>query len=336
MKRLLNISTHESDMRTIGHDWLTARHFMEVNQFDGYELYPVPAYPLDGIPADIIVGLHMSFFVIYEPLWYGRRERLLKIFGDEEAVKHYYGGPDKYALVDTYRNQLALADKFGCEYVVFHISQCELEYVYDWNVPWSWQETVDLFAEMVNEFTPGTPYSGKILFENLWWPGGMTLDGPDEIERLMEKVDYPNCGIVLDTGHVLNRNQSISCEAEGIAYILETVENLGQLRSLVNGVHLTCSLSADYVNRTRHVQDPYQGAETFWDRFIIAHKHVCQIDRHDLFEDPGILRLFDLISPEIMVFEFSYRDMEEWQDKVDRQKKALGDRFWNLNGGGAG
>ncbi len=325
MKRLLNISTHENDMQVIDHDWSKARSFLEANHFDGYELYPITGYPFDTIPPELILGLHMSFFVIYEPLWRGQRDRLLEIFDDEETLRHYYGGVDRDALITTYRDQLALAEHFGCEYVVFHVSQCDLETVFDWTAPCTWEETIDLFAEIVNAFTAGTSYRGRLLFENLWWPGSLRLDSPAEIERLMEKVTYPNAGIVLDTGHVLNKNQAIRSEAEGIVYLLETVKHLGSLRELIQGVHLTRSLSADYVNRTRDIREPYREAHTFWERFIIAHQHVRQIDQHDPFEDPAIRQLFDLIDPEFLVFEFGYSTLDVWQQKIDRQRRALGE-----------
>jgi sugar phosphate isomerase/epimerase len=323
MKRLLNISTHDNDLIAIEHDWQKAQDFCRRNGFDGYELYPVGGYDCETIPAEIIVGIHLRFFVILEPLWRGDRERLIEIFDDEETIEFFYGGLDRRAIIDAYQQQLALAHHLGCEYVVFHVSQNELEYVYDWQCPWCWQETVDLCAEIINAVTRDTPYQGEILFENLWWPGSMRLDSPAEIAYLVERVDYPHCGIVLDTGHVLNKNQDIHSEKEGIAYLIQSVRGLGAFRPLINGVHLTRSLSADYVTQSRHVTDPYAGAKTFWDRFIIAHQHVTQIDQHDAFEDPGIRGLFDWISPQYLVFEFTYSDMAEWQDKVDRQKRAL-------------
>jgi sugar phosphate isomerase/epimerase len=323
MKRLLNISTHDSDLAVIAHDWQTAQDFCRRNGFDGYELYPVGGYDCRTIPAEMIVGLHLRFFVVLAPIWRGDRERLIEIFDDEATITLFYGGLDRRAIVDAYRQQLALAQHLGCEYVVFHVSQNALEHVYDWQCPWHWQETVDLCAEIINAVTRDTPYQGEILFENLWWPGSMRLDSPDEIAYLVERVDYPRCGIVLDTGHVLNKNQDIHSEKEGIAYLIQTVRDLGALRHLIKGVHLTRSLSADYVTQSRRVADPYAGAETFWDRFIIAHQHVTQIDQHDAFEDPAIARLFDWIAPQYLVFEFSYRDMDEWQAKIDRQKAAL-------------
>jgi sugar phosphate isomerase/epimerase len=323
MKTLLNISTHGNDLETIGHDWQNARDFCRRNGFDGYELYPVSGYDCKAIPAEIVIGLHLRFFVILEPIWRGDRDRLIEIFDDEETVGLFYGGPDRQAVVDAYRQQLELAHHLGCEYVVFHVSQNELEYVYDWQCPWRWQDTMDLSAEIVNEVMLDTSFTGEILFENLWWPGSMRLDSPDEVTYLLERVNYPRCSLVLDTGHVLNKNQAIRSEAEGIEYLLQTLANLDVYRHLVKGVHLTRSLSADYVRLSKRQADPFQGAKTFWDRFIVAHQHVTQIDQHDAFEDPGIARLFDWVAPEYLVFEFTYRDMTEWQEKIDRQKKAL-------------
>lgn len=329
MQRLLNISTHTSDLAIIEHDWQKAKDFALRNGFDGYELYPVDGYDYGVIPPEIITGIHLRFFAILEPMWRNDRKRLIEIFGDEETIEHFYSGASKQAIVDAYRQQLALAQQLGCGYVVFHVSQSELEYVYNWQFPWSWQETVELSAEIVNEFTRDTSYTGEILFENLWWPGGLRLDSPEEVTYLLERVEYPRCGLVLDTGHVLNKNQCIHSEEQGIDYVIQTVRNLGEYRNLIKGVHLTRSLSADYVTQSRQQPNPLEGAKTFWDRFLLALQHVGQIDQHDAFEDPGIARLFDWISPEYLVFEFTYRDMTEWQGKIDRQLRALGGKPYN-------
>lgn len=332
MQRLLNISTHGSDIEIIGDDWKQARAILSTNEFDAFEVYPVDGYPFEQIPPDLIGGVHLRFLPIMGPIWEGDRERLLAIFGDEDTVKHMYGGMDKTAIIEIYRRQLALAHRLGAEYTVFHASQVELEHVYSWHCPWSWQETVDMCAEIINEVTAETDYTGWIMFENLWWPGSMRLDAPAEIERLLDRVVYPNSGIVLDTGHILNKNQAIRSEAQGIDYILKTVQGLGELRSTIKAVHLTRSLSAEYVLQSRTTGDPYAGCETFWDRFVQAHKHVSQIDQHDPFEDPAIGGLFDLIDPDYLVFEFTFASRAIWEDKIARQKRVLAGRFWPADG----
>jgi hypothetical protein len=182
---------------------------------------------------------------------------------------------------------------------------------------------VGMCAEIINEATRDSDYAGQILFENLWFPGSMRFDSPDEIALLFEKVDYPQCGLVLDSGHVLNKNLHLRTEAEGIEYLIRTLDNLSEFRHLVKGLHLTRSLSGDYTERLHRGPSPFEGVETFWERFGIAQSHVLQIDQHEPFEDPGIARIFDWISPDYLVFEFFYSDMAEWQTKIARQKRAL-------------
>ena len=323
MKYLLNISTEASDLDIAGEDWSAVVALLEEERFDGVEVYPTPGYDLTKIPASIVTGLHLRFFVIIEPIWHGDRRRLLEIFGNEDTVRHFYGGTDRQALIDAYREQLRVAAEFGCEYVVFHAAQCELEYIFDWQFPWTWQHSIDLCAELINEVMRDTDYQGKLLFENLWWPGSFRLDGPEEIERLLGAVRYPNSGVVLDTGHILNKNQAIQGEADAIAYLLDAVKSLGTAASTIQAVHLTRSLSADYVIMSRQLQNAYAGAETFWDRFEIARRHVEQIDTHDAFESPAIAALFEFIAPEHVVFEFAFKSLAEWRRMVRTQCNAL-------------
>ncbi len=323
MQWMLNISTHQNDLETLDHNWENARQLLQQHQFDGFELYPVDGYAFSKIPSDLIQGVHLRFFPIMDPIWHGNRARLLEIFDDDATIEHFYGGLDREAVISVYRKQLDLAHDLGAKYVVFHAAQCELEHIYQWNCPWDWRETIDMSAEIISEVMQDTRYGGEILFENLWWPGSLRLDSPAEIERLMEKTNYSRCGIVLDTGHILNKNQTIRSEREGIDYIVETVKSLGASHSLIRAVHLTRSLSAEYVIQSRQIPNPFENSQNFWDRFIIAHQHVMQIDQHDPFDDPSIERLFDWIDPQFLIFEFTYRDMAEWNDKIARQRRSL-------------
>ncbi len=323
LKRLLNISTHACDLEVIGNDWNNARSFCARNGFDGFELSLAHVDDAQGIPADIITAVHLKFFPLLDAMWRGDARRLREIFGDETTVESFYGGPGRRAIIDTYRRELAVAERLGCEYVVFHVAQTEVESVYTWDCPWTWQETVGMCAEIINEATRGCGYTGQILFENLWFPGSMRFDSPEEIALLFEKVDYPRCGLVLDTGHVLNKNPRLRTEAEGIEYLIQTLSDLGEYRHLVKALHLTRSLSGDYAERLHRGPSPFEGVEEFWERFGIAQSHVLQIDQHEPFDDPGISRLFDWISPDYLVFEFFYGDMAEWQTKIARQKRAL-------------
>jgi sugar phosphate isomerase/epimerase len=331
MKTLLNISTHESDLKYIGKNWETLRSVLNKHSFHGVELYHIGSYRVEKIPKELITGMHLVFFVIVEPMWNGNKKRLLEIFDTEENIQHFYGGPDRDSIVETYRKQLDAAQSLGCEYVVFHPAHCELEYVYQWDFPWSWQQTIRISAHIINEVMRYSRYRGQILFENLWWPGSFRLDGREEIEFLMDSTEYNNCGIMLDTGHLLNKDQSLRSEAEGIRYILSELKKLQGCESLIRGVHLSKSLSAEYVNKSRTIKEPYREAFDFWERFDIARRHAENIDRHDAFRDRSVGNIFDYIAPEYLVFEFNWGSLKEWHTKIAVQKRALGPRFYDLH-----
>ena len=317
----LNFSTHPGDLAIIEHEWSQAKHLLIDEGFDGFELYPVGDYPFEQIPPDIMRGIHLSFYPILAPLWRDDRQRLRDIFGDDETIIAFYGGLTRESLLAKYRAQLAIAESLGCGYVVFHLAQSEFEYIYHWQFPWSWRETVNLCAEVLNELFTETNFSGELLLENLWWPGSFRALDAREIAYALRQVAYPRTGIMLDTGHVFNTNQQLDTESDGIAFLLKTVRGLGDMRSAIRGVHLTRSLSADYVTRAHAVPTEVDGS--FWDRYHQALDHVRQIDQHDAFTDPAICGLFDLITPDYVTYEFSYASRGEWLGKIRRQRRAM-------------
>ncbi len=327
MRFLLNISTHAQDLSLAGKDWQDASTLLQETGFDGFELYPVGDYDFDAIPKELIGGIHLRFFVMLKQIWHNDTKGLLDIFGDNDTLRHYYGGCDRQSVIDYYRKQLDLAVTFGCPYVVFHPVHYELDYVFNWQPPWRWEDTVDLSAEIINEVVRDSAYNGWILFENLWWPGNFRLDDTQEIDRLFERLDYGKSGIVLDTGHLLNKNQSLEDEEQAITYLLKEVDRLGANRELIKAVHLCKSLSGEYVRESMKRSDPFNGAESFRDRFAVAVNHVRRIDVHDAFDHPSIAWLYEKIEPETTVFEFSFGSRKEWLDKIYRQQRALGDVF---------
>jgi sugar phosphate isomerase/epimerase len=323
VKFTLNISTHPGDQAIIGNDWKNAQKILATEGFDGYELYPVGDYQWESIPAGVMTGMHLRFYPILKPFWIGDKARLLEIFGDMETVIAFYGGPTRESLVENYRKQLALAQQLGCEYAVFHLSQSEFDYIYHWRFPWNWRETIDMCAELLNAAMADSPFSGELLLENLWWPGSFRALHPEEIEYALSRIAYPRTGIVLDTGHVLNTNQSIFSEAQGIEFLIDSVRSLGELSAVIRGLHLTRSLSADYVTKTQQALVPPPAEGSFWHQYHQAIIHVNQIDQHDPFDDPAIKGLFDVIHPDYVTYEFSYKSEEEWLDKIRRQRRAL-------------
>jgi len=330
VRRLLNFSTHPGEPEMFNDDWNEAARFLARWEFDGFEIYPVGDYPCERIRSDIVEALHLRFFVILAPIWRNDRKRLLEIFGDWETVDRFYGGRDAEWIAAFYARQLDLARHLGCSYVVFHPVHCELEHVFDWRFPWRTDDTLDLCAEVVNAATRQSGYDGFILFENLWWPGSFRLDSPREYDRLLSRVEHPRCGIALDTGHLLNKNPDLTDEREAVRYLLACVDRLGEIARHIRTVHLTKSLSGDYIRKSRSLENPFGEARTFWEKLGIARRHVFRIDQHGPFETPQVAAVLDRIGPENVVFEFTFRDMPEWEAKIAAQKAALLECLWRI------
>jgi sugar phosphate isomerase/epimerase len=329
IKRLLNFSTHGGDLRIFSDDWEAARRFLTRWGFDGFELYPVGDYPWERIPRDLIESLHLRFFVILRQGWEQQPTELQRVFGDRTGAARFYGGHDtRTAIRESYRRQFELARELGCETVVFHPAHCELEYIYDWDFPWDWRQTLDLCAEVLNESLAGSSWRGTLLLENLWWPGSFRLARPQlEYTYLKERLEHQDIGIVLDTGHLLNRDGGFTDERSAITWLLEEIAAWPEaLRREIRALHLTASLSRDYIRASRHRSAAATG--NFAQRLNAARRHVKQIDRHDPFTDPAIGRLFELLEPRQVVFEFSFRDRAEWEAKIGLQKRSCKEHLW--------
>ncbi len=329
MDRLLNTSTWNGGVTIFDNDWNRAVEFLKHWEFDGYELYPIGNNDYGTVPSGIVKGIHLRFFVILTPLWREDRKRLIEIFGSMEGVTEYYGGNDANCLKEFYTSQFNLAQELGAYYVVFHPVHCEFEYIYDWKFPWTIEETLDVSTELMDAAVKDSNYTGYILFENLWWPGSFVLDHAWEYEYILSKMNYEKCGITLDTGHMMNRNFDLQTEAQAIDYICSHLDDLGKdVRDAVKNVHLTCSLSGDYIKESMKSGKTFKPGMTLNEKFHQAYGHVSSIDRHEPFHDRVVEKLYDKINPLSTVFEFTYGDVGQWQDKIAPQKRALQRRFW--------
>ncbi len=319
-QKLLNFSTHPGEPELFDDDWQQIMDFVHHNGFDGLELLPVGSYPFSRIPDKLVSGLHLRFFVFLRAFWQNREDELETLFGSMENVKQFYGGSDPECIVKTYASQLRLASALGCDYVVFHPVQCDLAHIYDWNFPWHWRETLEICSEILNAALAESGYQGWLLFENLWWPGSFRLEETGEYEYLRKLVHHERCGIVLDTAHMLHSMQGFRQEKQAIAGLLKKVEGLGSLRQEIRTVHLCSGLSGEYIKTSRK-SIKSQSDLDFWQQLKLARKHVSSIDPHEPFSDPAVGALFDLVEPDQVVFEFTFRDAHSWQQKISTQKK---------------
>lgn len=236
-------------------------------------------------------------------------------------MKQYYLGNSRQAIIKHYKKEIENATKIGAEYVVFHVSHVEAEHIFDYNFTYSDNEVVDAGIELISQVFNGLNTNIELLFENMWWPGFTMLDKKIAL-KLLDKDQYKNKGFMLDTAHLMNTNLYLKDEKESVEYIINTVKELGELKNLIKGIHLNCSLSGNYVRsqikkkREEHkdfVLNPMSDEVSM---------HVYKIDSHKPFTDKNAKRLVEFINPEYLVYELIANSIAQLGEYIETQDKA--------------
>lgn len=320
MLQLFNLSTYEEDLQVFGRDSKSLLRFLNEHGLDGLELLIDQPWEETMIPRAVVTGVHLRYWSNWLDFWVGNRDSLQIQFGSEDNVVKYYGGVNRYALVDKYREELDKAIATGAEYAVFHVSNARLNELFTYDFAYNDEQVIDGTIELVNAITEGLNSNIKILFENLWWPG-LTLTNKKLAARLLEKTNYPHKGFMLDTGHLMNTNHSLQTQLEGIEYVVEVVKRLGELKSSIYGIHLHYSLSGRYI-----LQHLNRSASSFDKDNIMS--HILKIDQHLPFTDSAIERIVNYIQPKYLIHEFMFSSYRELSEAIRTQQAALSDNMF--------
>ena len=319
MQELLNISDHACDTLGIldGDPSLLAA-LLQQGGLSGIELmvtgYGDPAF----FPTETVHGVHLRFWPNWLDFWLGNEEELQKEFGSRENVAAVFG-ENRAAWLALWRENMRTAARVGARYVVFHVANVRSWEMKCRHFAYGSVQVIDATAKVVNAISDVLPEECLLLYENLWWPG-LTLTEPKLATRLIEKTHHERTGFVLDTGHMMNTNTSLTNEEEAVRYILQKVENLGSLRERIFAMHLHRSLSGDFVQRSM-VEAQKEEMRTL--SFEEGYRYVSAVDRHEPFETAAVRRLIEAVAPEFLVHEFLISSWEEWQKKVKKQKNSL-------------
>ncbi|WP_405353303.1 TIM barrel protein [Fusobacterium vincentii] len=295
------------------------KYFSKKYSFDGYELIKF----FDGDNTSLkkyIKGYHMRFFPSWTELYLEDFNSLYDELKDKKYFKSLCGGHSKKELLEYYKRELKIAKKLEVEYVVFHACNVKVTEAMTYDFKYSDKEVLDAVISIINEIFEDGEYNFKLLFENLWW-SGLRLTNKEEIEYLLNGVKYKNVGFILDTGHMINNNRNIKNSKEGIEYIKKNIENLGEYKNLIYGMHLNYSLSGEYVNKS--IKENKEKNLSIEEIMKNVYQHVGNIDYHDPFEDKEIIEVINSLPIKYLVFELIGNTREELEDKIQRQWKIF-------------
>lgn len=302
--------------------WDGVRAALKELEIDGIEAIWGGAWEeMTPPPADIPCGYHLTFWPDWLDFYREDTAALTRKFGSADAAYAFYGGRGGEHLLRDYKADLARAVALGAQYVVFHVSDVSLEegYTYCWEH--THEDVIDASIECINEILKGIKPTFDFLVENQWWPG-FTFTDPVLTARLLDGIDYPRKGILLDTGHLMNCNTAISSEAEGLRYIHAMLDLHGALSHEIKGMHLHQSVSGAYV-RACGGKLPVWESDDYGARFGQSYGHILRIDRHEPWTDAGVAALIERIAPRYLTHELSAPSFSEKRKAIAVQRGAM-------------
>ncbi len=257
--------------------------------------------PLQGMA----IGYHLTFWSCWVDFWMQNERALMKEYQSWDQVREYYHGIDKECIVEAYERDIQHAMDVDASYLVFHVSEVNLEECFTYDFVHSDDEVLDCAIECINRITPFITNGAALLVENQWWPG-FTFTKPAVTKRLLDGIEYSNKGIMLDIGHLMNTNTALRTQQDGIRYINQMLDEHGDLSDMVRGLHLHQSLSGEYVEKNNYkLSQKFLESPTYWDKYASCYDHILQVDRHQPWTDPDIAQVVKRISPEWVNHELS-------------------------------
>ncbi len=318
MKKIMNITTCAEDLlRYTSNADLKA--FYQSFSLDGVEVLEAGRDQWSILtPADA-VGVHLRYFSAWMDLWTGNEERLLAEFGSREEWAQCYGGDGREALCSAYRENIRFANTLQPEYLVFHVAECTMEESIRRRYHYSDEAVIDAAIELINSVSDTIEGSPWLLFENLWYPG-LTMLRPDMVQRLLDGVRYPKCGIMLDLGHLMHTNMALKSADEAVDYFHHVLDRLGDL-SPIKGAHLHQSLSGAYAQELMNTWQPTEG--TYYERMGEIMGHIFTIDTHRPFTSQRIWEVLDRLPLDYLVLEEITGDRAEHTAFLREQTSIL-------------
>ena len=316
MKKLLNISDFLNDDENLR----MMEKYQKKYNFDGFEIIKFDLEKDSSKLKDKIIGYHMRFFPMWLDIYLGKYNMIKEKFSDKMDRFYWCGGDTKEDVITYYKKDLQRAKELGVEYVVFHACYVDDDGSLTYQFPYTDKEVLEVVVSLINDVFKNEDFQFTLLLENLWW-AGLKLNSKSEMKLLLNKIEYKNIGFILDTSHMLNTNFNLKNLDEGIDYIIENIDKMEELKKYIYGVHLSWSLSGDYVSKMiekhRKSQEEREKAKKK------IYEYVGQIDYHYPFEDNRIMKVLNKLSLKWLVYEFLYYNDEELEEKVIKQEKIF-------------
>lgn len=321
IRYLTSIVNDDYTFEKIGKTSDELESFLRESGIDGFEILMTEDFQKSLFKDGMAVGNHLFFYPMWMDFIRGDIDEVLKEFKTEEAIYGYYRGKNRQDYVRNLALEFEKADKAGFSYVVMHVSHMNIREAYTGAYRFNDEEVSEEFISVINDALKIYSPDLDILLENNWYPGLTFLDNRIT-EKYIKKINHKRIGFTLDTGHLLNTDTGIENSDEAIEYLMEKAENLNGLREYIKCIHLNYCLSGEYVRNSRKIP-LYDENDDFNQAVGKAMVHISKIDKHGIFNHNGIREFINLINPDYLVFELSFKDSEDLKTKIITQKSFI-------------
>jgi sugar phosphate isomerase/epimerase len=318
LKLIINMTTSIHDLERY-RDNQDLKQFYRRHGIDGIELYEGGRDETGLFAPDDTIGVHLRYFHDWVGLWRGDTRTVLEEYGTQEMAEMIFGGFSRDAMLETMRKNLEFARRYSPEYVVFHVSNVTIDQCITRKARYTDEEVVEAAIETLNALFSGSNDDFILLPENLWW-SGLKMDKPELTRRLLDGLERPRKGIMLDLGHLLHTNTALRSLDEGVDYIHRILDLYDDL-SFIKGVHLHQTLSGEYAERI--MRNPLKVEGSYYDKVMALQYHVYEIDNHKPFLSKRIGSVLNRINPEYLVLEFISSSREEHSRFIAEQMEFL-------------
>ncbi len=286
---------------------------------DGIENLIYGEQPAAHPAKHITVGCHLAYWPVWMNFYLGKKEWYEKDFPTPEDRKRVFGGETVEDWLKRMKNNIHAALAEEPAYLVWHVADCRNLDIWTRKFQYTNREILEKTVEIYRQVEKEIPNHVQVLFENIFWPGLYQLD-PADVDYFFSALGKDNVGIMLDTGHLMNTNLNLRTEADGADYVCQVVNALGSMKSVVKGIHLSCSLSADYQKATWGKIPDVVNQE-------VIGRHIISIDQHRPFQTDAARRIVDTVEPLYLTHELFGRTHGVPEEEVRRQLAALGEKL---------
>lgn len=322
MKKLMNLAIASGlFVHGFHEDYEEVQRFVDAHDLDGVEMILYGDYSVEAMPVELIHGHHLLYWPNWLNFWKGDQAALLKDFLEEENIRSYYGMDSKDDMIDYYKKEFEISKAVNADYMVYHVSHASFDEVFKFEHKYSDKEVMCASIELLNQvFTGEGP---MLLFENLWLPG-LNYQDVELTQWYLKQITYKNKGLLLDIAHLMATNPLIRTMDEGIDYVHQVLDDLGDLIHDIKVIHLNKTIAGPYLQEDHKDRNQaFMDKKDMMEGFRLIDAHISQIDSHMPFNHGRIMEIIDRVQPEAVVYELKADSLEVLSERIKLQNRYI-------------